>query len=185
MAVGGDPDLVERVGLLSRQRIKFSDTFKFFAKERQFPCAVVQMRGPHFKTVAPYPERAALKGLIVAAILLRDQIGHDLALVTQLARSQILGHRAIGLDRPDAVDARDRGDDNHIVALQQRAGGRMAHPVDLLVNLALFLDIGVRARDIRLGLIVIVVAYKVLDRVIGKKALELPIKLGGQRLVRR
>jgi hypothetical protein len=55
-----------------------------------------------------------------------------------LPDDQVLGHRAVGLDRADAVDAGDRGDDDHVVAFQQRPGGRVAHPVDLLVDLASF-----------------------------------------------
>ena len=133
------------------------------------------MGGPQFQHIAAHAEAAALERLIVAPILLCDQIGDHLALVVFLPGDQILRHRAIGLDRADTVDARHRRHDDHIVAFQQRAGGRMAHPVDLFVNLAFLLDEGVGARHIGFGLIVIVVADKILDRVIGEEALELPV----------
>ena len=96
----------------------------------------------------------------------------------------ILRHRTIGLHRPDTVNAGDRGDDDHIIPLQQRPRRRMAHPVDLFVNLALFLDVGVGPRDIGFRLVVVVVADKILDRVVREEPLELPIKLRGERLVR-
>jgi hypothetical protein len=60
----------------------------------------------------------------------------------------------------------------------------VAHPVDLFVDLAFLLDVGVRARDIGLGLVVVVVADEILDRVVREEALELAVELRGQRLVR-
>ena len=45
------------------------------------------------------------------------------------------------------------------------------------------LDVGVGARHVGFGLVVVVVADEVLDRVVGEEALELAVELGGQRLV--
>ena len=61
----------------------------------------------------------------------------------------------------------------------------MAHAVDLLVDRAFLLDIGVGPRHIGLGLVVVVVGDEILHRVLGKEALHLAIELGGQGLVRR
>ena len=108
-----------------------------------------------------------------------------LALVVGLALEEVLGHRRVGLDRADAVDAGHRGDDDDVVALEQRPGGRVAHPVDLLVDLGFLLDVGVRPRHVGLGLVVVVVGDEVLDRVVGEEALELAVELGGERLVGR
>ena len=47
------------------------------------------------------------------------------------------------------------------------------------------LDVGVGARHVGLGLVVVVVGDEVLDRVVGEEALELAVELGGQRLVGR
>ena len=98
---------------------------------------------------------------------------------------QIEGHRGVGLDRADAVDARDRGDDDDVVAFEQRARGRVAHAVDLLVDGRFLLDIGVGARDVGLGLVVVVIGDEILDRVVREEGLELAIELGGERLVGR
>ena len=95
------------------------------------------------------------------------------------------GHRRVGLDRADAVDAGDRGDDDDVVALEQRARRRVAHAVDLLVDRGFLLDIGVGARDVGFRLVIVVVGDEVLDRVVGKEALELAVELRGERLVRR
>ena len=121
---------------------------------------------------------------VVALVLLGGQLSHHRALVIGAADRQILGHGAVGLHGADAVDAGDRGDDHHIVALQQRPGGGVAHPVDLFVNLRLFFNISVGSRHIGLGLIVVVVRDEILNRVVGKESPELAIKLRRQRLVR-
>ena len=80
---------------------------------------------------------------------------------------------------------RHRGDDDDVVALQQRPRRRVAHAVDLLVDRAVLLDVGVGARDVGLGLVVVVVGDEVLDRVVREEALELAVELGGQGLVGR
>ena len=80
---------------------------------------------------------------------------------------------------------RHRGDDDDVVAFEQGARRRVAHAVDLLVDGGFLLDIGVGARDIGLGLVVIVVGDEVFDGVVGEERLHLAIELGGQRLVGR
>ncbi len=59
----------------------------------------------------------------------------------------------------------------------------MAHPVDLLVDRGVLLDVGVGARHIGLRLVVVVVGDEVLDRVLGEERLHLAVELGGQGLV--
>ena len=58
-------------------------------------------------------------------------------------------------------------------------------PVDLLVDRGVLLDVDVLLRDVRLGLVVVVVADEVLDRVVGEELLELAVELGRERLVVR
>ncbi len=61
----------------------------------------------------------------------------------------------------------------------------MAHAVDLLVDRGFLLDVGVGARNVGLGLVVVVVADEILDRVVRKERPELAVELGRQRLVGR
>ena len=72
-----------------------------------------------------------------------------------------------------------------IAAGEERAGGREPEPLDLLVDGGILLDVGVRARDVGLGLVVIEVADEILDGVVGEKLLELAVELRGERLVVR
>jgi hypothetical protein len=86
-----------------------------------------------------------------------NKVGQELTLIDALAALHGKGHGGIGLDIADAVDAGDGGDDNHIIAFKQGARRRMAHAVDLFVDRAFLLDIGVGARHIGFGLVVVVI----------------------------
>ena len=76
-------------------------------------------------------------------------------------------------------------DDDDVAPFEDRAGRRVAHPVDLLVERRFLFDIGVGARDVGLGLVIIVIGDEILDRVLREEALHLAIELRRQRLVRR
>jgi hypothetical protein len=153
------------------------------AEQADAPGAVLVVGGEDLDGVAAAAERAALEGGVVALVLLGDQVGHHLLFVDRLADLQGEGHGRIGLDRADAVDAADRGHDDDVVALEDRPGGRVAHAVDLLVDRAVLLYVGVGARDVGFRLVVVVIADEVLDRVLREEALHLAVELGGQGLV--
>ena len=170
----------------ARQRIEFGDRLDLVAEEADAPGAVLVVGGEHFDRVAAHAEQAAREVARLGALVLeRDEILDQLALVDLVAELQREGHRGVGLDRADAVDAGDGSDDDDVVALEQRARRRVAHAVDLLVDVGFLLDIGVGARDVGLRLIIVVVGDEILDRVVGEEALELAVELRGQRLVRR
>ena len=59
----------------------------------------------------------------------------------------------------------------------------MAQAVDLLVDRRVLLDVEVARRDVRLGLVVVVVGDEVLDRVVGEERAELVAELRRERLV--
>ena len=143
------------------------------------------MRGEDFEVVAPHAEGATLERVVVALVLQGDQLAHDLALVDAFPHLEVEDHRRIGLDRADAIEARDRGDDDHVVAFEQRARGRVAHPVDGLVHRAFLLDVGIGPGHIGFGLVIIVVRDEIFDRVLGEEAFHLAIELGREDLVGR
>ena len=157
MAVGVEVDLVQRRHARAGQRIEFLQAFHLVAEQGHAPGAVLVMAWENIDALAAQAERAALKGDIVATVLqldqrLRQQVTVDLAAALQLHR-----HARIGLDRADAVDAGDRGDDDDVVALQQRPRRGVAHAVDLLVDLRVLLDIRVGARNVGFRLVVVVI----------------------------
>ena len=59
----------------------------------------------------------------------------------------------------------------------------VAQPVDLVVDGRVLLDVGVRRREVGLGLVVVVVGDEELDPVLGEELPQLGGELGGQRLV--
>ncbi len=186
MRIGVDLDELEVLRLLPRKRIELDDRLDLVAEHPDAPGAVLVVGREHFDRVAAHAEQPTreIAGLH-ALVLKRDEILDELTLVDLVAELQGKGHGRIGLDRADAVDAGDGGHDDDVVALEQRPRGRVAHAVDLLVDVGFLLDIGVGARDVGFGLVIVVVGDEILDRVVGEEALELAIELRGQRLVRR
>jgi hypothetical protein len=61
----------------------------------------------------------------------------------------------------------------------------VAEPVDVVVPRGVLLDVEVGLRDVRLGLVVVVVRDEVLDRVVREELPQLVAELGGERLVVR
>ena len=185
MRVGVDLHGRHLADLLAGQRVELVDRLDLVAEQADPPGAVLIVRRKDLDRVAAHPEGAAHEVHVGALVLQRHQVGHQLALRDRLADLQHEGHRGVGLDRADAVDAAHRGDDDDVVALQQGPRRGVPHPVDLLVDRGFLLDIGVRPRHIGLGLVVVVVGDEVLHRVLGEERLELAIELRRQRLVRR
>ncbi len=159
--------------------------FHLVAEQVHPPGTVLVVGREDVDAVAAHPERAAREIAGGALVLRGDQVGDQLALVDAVLLLDGEGHRRIGLDRADAVDARHGGDDDDVVAFQQGARRRVPHAVDLLVDRRILLDVGVGARDVGFRLVVVVIRDEILDRVVGEEALELAVKLGRQRLVRR
>ena len=183
--IGVDLDEFQLVGLLAGERIHFLDLFDLVAEQMDAPGAVFIVRRENIDRVAAHAERAAEEIGLRALVLQRHQVGEQLALVDLAALLEREGHRRIGFHRADAVDARHRGDDDDVVALEQRARGRMAHAVDLLVDGGFLLDVGVGARDVGFRLVVVVIGDEIFHRVVGEERLELAVELRRQRLVRR
>jgi hypothetical protein len=170
MRIGVDLDEFEVLGLRARQRVEFGDGLDLVAEEADAPGAVLVVGGEDLDRVAAHPEHAAGEIGLRALVLQGDEVVDELALVDLVAELEREGHRGIGLDRADAVDAGDRGDDDDVVALQHRPRRGVAHAVDLLVDVGFLLDIGVGARDVGLRLVIVVVGDEILDRVVGKEA---------------
>ena len=143
------------------------------------------VRREHLERVALHAERAARPAHVVARVLdvdepLHRELERD---VGALVRPQDLPLVLLGRSEP--VDARDARHDQHVAPPEERGGRRVPEPLDLVVDRAVLLDVRVGRRDVRLGLVVVVVAHEVLDRVVGEHLAELVRELGGERLVRR
>ena len=169
---------------LAGQRVELLERLDLVAEQHD-PEGGLGVGGEDLERLAADPEGAAAQRGVVARVLDRDELAQQRVAVDELALAQRLQVLVVGLGRAEAVDAGDAGHDQHVATGEQRRRGRVAQAVDLLVDRRVLLDVQVLARDVRLGLVVVVVGDEVLDRVAREVGAELVAELGGQRLVVR
>ncbi len=141
------------------------------------------VRGLDLHDVALHPEAPAPEYRVVPHVLALDELSEHVVAVVHLPHFENEHALAPLLRRAEAVDAGDRGDDDDIAAREERGGGREAEPRDVVVLRRVFLDVEVGLRDVRLGLVVVVVGDEVLDRVLREELPELVAELRGEGLV--
>ena len=139
--------------------------------------------GVELDGVAPHPEVAPGEHGVVAVVVEVHQLAQQVALVDGVAGAHHEDPLAVLLGRPQAVDARHRRHHDDVAPQQQARGGGVAEPVDLVVDRRVLLDVGVGGREVRLGLVVVVVRHEVLDPVVREQLLQLGRQLGRQGLV--
>ena len=179
-----DEKLLPALDHLAADRMDQRELLDLVAPELDAEAALL-VAGPDLDAVAPHAELARLKLDVAPLVLDVDQLAEHLVAIDHLAERQADHHGAVVLRRAQAVDARDAGDDDHVAAADQRAGGRQPQAVDLLVDRGVFFDVDVALRDVGFGLVVVVVADEVVDGVVGEEFLEFAVELGGQGLVVR
>ncbi len=179
-----DRDRVEPRERLAGERVEVGDRLDLVAEERDAVggLGVGRLQLEH---VAAHAEAAAPEHGVVADVLDVDQLAQHEVAVVLLAGGEEDDALLVLLWRAEAVDARDRGDDDDVAAREQARGGGVAQPVDVVVARAVLLDVEVGLRDVGLGLVVVVVGDEVLDRVGGEELAELVAELRGERLVVR
>ena len=141
------------------------------------------MRREDLHDVAAHAKRAAMKVDVVALVLNVDETPQQTIAPELLPHLEVDQHLLVPLRRADAVDARDTCDDDDVAPREQRSRGAVAHAVDLVVDDRVLLDVGVARRDVRFGLVVVVVADEVLDGVVRKELPHLAVELCGEGLV--
>ncbi len=167
---------------LAGQRVEGDDLLDGVAEQRD-PVGAVLVGRVDFEHIAAHPERPRREVDVIAGVLnLHQTAQHGLAPdFTADVDFEDRVRPRLGIAR--SVNARDRGDDNHVLAREQGGFRGDAQPLDLLVDVGLFLDVKVVARHIRFRLIIVVVAHVVFDRVAREELLELGVKLRRERLV--
>jgi len=86
---------------------------------------------------------------------------------------------------PSTEDARDAGDHDRVPARKDIARRGQAQLVQIVVPRRVLLDVDVPLGDVRLGLVVVVVADEVVDGVVGQELLEFLEELGREGLIVR
>jgi hypothetical protein len=184
--VGGreDEQLLHLADHLAGQRVQVVQPLHLVA-EHLDPDGELLVDREDLDGVAPHAERAAREGQVVAGVLLGDQGPQQVVAVTLLPHLDLQRPVDVLLRRPEAVDAGHGRDDHDVAPGQQALGGGVAQPLHLLVDRGVLLDVGVGLRDVRLGLVVVVVRDEVLDGVVRQQLAELVGQLRGEGLVRR
>ena len=168
--------------LLARERVDRGDPLDLVAEQLDSHRVLLVCR-VDLDGVAPHPELAPDEVGIVALVLHLDQPAQDGPLVLLGPPYQVQDPLGVLLGRSQAVDAAHRGHHDGVPAGEQGRRGGVAEPVDLVVDRAVLLDVGVARRQIRLRLVVVVVADEVLHPVVGEERPHLVGQLGRQRLV--
>ena len=167
---------------LPGQRVQRAQLLDLVAEELD-PDGELLVHREHLEGVAADPEGAAGAGQVVARVLDADQPAQQ-RVPLHLVPDPEPDHPAdVLLRRAQAVDRRDGRHHDHVAPGEQRVGGRVPQPLDLLVERGVLLDVGVGLRDVRLGLVVVVVRDEVLHRVAREELPQLVGELGGQGLV--
>ncbi len=183
VAGGEDVELAVLADDLAGQRVQGGQGLDLVAEhldaDREFLVDREDLDG-----VAAYPEGAAGEGHVVARVLDVDEAAQQLVPVHLLADLEGDHPVDVLLRGAEAVDAGHGGDDDHVAPGEERVGRGVAQPLHLLVDRGVLLDVGVRLRYVRLGLVVVVVRDEVLDGVVRQELAELVRQLGGQGLVR-
>ena len=83
----------------------------------------------------------------------------------------------------DTVNTRDRTNNHRVAPFKQALGRRQPHLFNMLINRRVFFDKEITRRHVGLGLVVVVVRHKILNRIFWKKFPHLSIKLRRKRFV--
>ena len=95
------------------------------------------------------------------------------------------GQVKVFFGRAQPVYARYGTDDDYVVSFAKTACRAVSEFIDFVVDFQLLFDVSVASRDIRFGLIVVVIRYEKLHAVIGEKLTKLVAKLRRKRFVVR
>ncbi len=184
--VRGGPDrkFVEGRQHLAGELVHLGDRFDLVPEELDAH-RMVRVGRKDVEHVASHPEVPALQLVVVAVVLDLDQVADQLVSVVRLALAEKHRHPRVVLRRADAVDAAHAGYHDDVLAREEGRGRRVTQLLDLGVDRRVLLDERVGRGHVRLGLVVVVVADEVHDRVVRQEVLDLGGELGSERLVGR
>ncbi len=167
------------------QRVDDLQRLDLVAPERDADRLGVFTDRHHVDDVTADAEMTARQLDLVALVLHLDKALEQLASADLLPDLQPEAHRQVVDRGAEAVDARHRRHDDDVAPLEQGEGRGVPHPVDLLVDEGVLLDVGIGRRDIGFGLVVVVIADEVFDGIVRQEALQLCVQLRREGLVRR
>ena len=180
-----DACVLQRCQRVSGHDLELADGLDFVAEELNPQAVLLAARGDDFQHVAAHAERPALKLHVVAVILDGNQLADEVVAPNRHARPQRYHLPLVLAGVAHGIDAADRRDDNHVPPLPKCRRRAVAEAVDFLVDGGILLDVGVRRRDIRFRLIVIIIGNEIFHRAVGEECPKLRAELRRQRFVVR
>ena len=185
MGLGIDRDARQLPEHFTGQGIEQGDGFDFFVEQLDAHRLGFLVTREDVDNFPANPVGAPAQLHVIAAVLHFRQAPENIALVDQFTARQVQHHAEVLAWIAESVNSGDGGDNDGVPPFQQRLGGRQPHLLDVLVHRGILLDIGIRGRNIGLGLVVVVVGNEILHRVGGEELAELTVQLRCQRLVGR
>ena len=167
-----------------KQGIDLREGFDLVAEKFDTIRALVVSR-EHLNHVAAHAECPAPEVRVIALVKNLHQPPCNIFAADVLPLLQQQQHPVVSLRRSQAVDAAHRANNDRVPPLEQRPRSREPQLVEFFINGGFLLDVEIPCRNVGLGLVVVVVANKVLDCIRREELLELVIKLRCQRLVVR
>ena len=185
MCCGKDHCVLQRAQHVAADHLDLADAVNLVAEKFNTQGVLALIGGDDLQHVAMHTEAAAGKFIVIARILNFHQALDQLVPADLHAGTHADHHALILAGIAHGIDARHAGNDDHIAALTHGSGGRVAQPVDLLVDGGILFDVGIGGGDVGFGLVVIVIADEILHCAVRKKGAQLAAQLGRQRLVMR
>src|ERR1700730_17827062 len=164
-------------------RIKFANSNDFAAPHFDAHGKVVVGR-INFDHIAANAESASAK-VFGALVLNFKELAEDGFAGYGLAFFDELHHAVIRFGRTETVNAGDRGDHDYVAAFEQRTRRAHAQLVELIVDGGFFFDVGIARGNVGFGLVIIVIADKIFDGIVGEERAKFVEKLRGESLVVR
>ena len=168
---------------LARNGVDDRDTVDLIVKELYAQKLIRHVCGHDLHRVPAHAEAVTHGIQVVARIADRHQATDQLVTVHQHPGAQRDLQRLIFHGVTEGIDAGDRRHDDNVATLKQRGRCAVAQAVDLVVDKRVLFNIHILARDIRLGLVIIVVRHKKLHRVFGEKLAHFGADLCCERFV--
>ena len=172
------------LGLFAGQRIDDRQVFDLVAPQLDAKRKLL-VRRPDFDDVAPCAKLRTREFVVVAFVVNVDQLEQQFVSIDLVPDLQRDHHVEIVFRRTQTVNATHAGDDDDVSTTDERACRQQPQPVDLFVDRRIFLDVDVPRGDVRLRLVVVVVAHEVRHGVVREELFEFAVELSGQRFVVR
>ena len=170
---------------VARERVKLADAFDLVPEKFDTHSLVLILRGMHLHDVSAHAEFSPREGDVVPLVKHLHQLREQGLTRHLLPGSDGDEHLQKVLRRREAVNAGDARDNDRVAPREERADRGKPQAFDLLVDRGIFLNEGIRARQIRFGLVVIEITHEIFDRITREELLELAVELGREGLVVR